>query len=392
MPTQELTAQVFVNTRRATTPTELTVKRSSAHADPTAAPKAAMASATTLTGDEIPELTRGMVFINTIPQMAGTIHNTEDHGDGSHGVTIYDGVRSLRQHTLTKSFDRASILDVIQAVFNASDVSGTIAITDAERQAAEAATNTGNRDYLITETFTNATCLRVLQRVCRSVNWYWYIDHTNEIQVVDSFEYEYARNYGHERFNISWDLSPPTGRTFLIHELQYVKKASPGKLTPPYQKVVVTGASSGPGTPPERKHMQSKNPIRGVATSPDYSEGDPVFPYRDEILTTDKNAQAAAQSILEQLLAQQTGGWVELVGHPLIRPNDVIEMPGHMGAAQYLVADVNHTIDNNQGFTTRVKCSGLMSTEADRNLPTPFSAARVDEMQDTIHNVPVTQR
>ena len=392
MPTQDISATAFVNRFRATTPTELTVMLSAKN---NAAPKANMGSATTLTGADIPELSEGNIYLNTIQQVKGTINNTKninntDAGEtGLHSFEVYGATRDLRQNTLTKTYDEALITDVLEDVFNAS-ASGEINLSDVEQSEINVADSVSNREYLVTESFTDTPCLSILQRLCRSVDWYWYVDHDNVIQVIDSFEYEYATDYGHTRFDIAYDLEAPSGRTFLIHELEYVLEASPGKLTPPYQRVVVTGSMAG-DVPPERQHLQSKNPIRAVATSDSYTSGDPTFTYRDELLTTQANADKAAKAILAQLESQQTGGWVEVVGHPLVRPNDAIQMPDHMGGAQYLVADVEHTV-NDSGFRTRIRCNGLLTTPEDREVPTPFDVKSVAELQEEIHNVPVTER
>ena len=393
MPTQEISATAFVNRYRATTPTEMTVMLSAKN---NAVPMANMGSATTLTGADIPEESEGNLYLNSIQQVKGTINNTKnidntDAGEtGLHSFEVYGATRDLRQNTHTRTYNEALITDVLKDVFNAS-AAGEINLSEVEQSEIAVSDDINNREYLVSESFTNVPCLSILQRLCRSVDWYWYVDYDNTVQVIDSFEYEYATNYGHERFNIDIDLTPPTGRTFLIHELEYVMEASAGKLTPPYQRVVVTGSMSG-DVPPERQHLQSKNPIRGVAKSESYSPGDPTFTYRDELLTTQSNADKAAKAILAQLESQQTGGWVEVVGHPLIRPNDAIQMPDHMGGAQYMVADVEHTVDSQNGFTTRIGCNGLLTTPGDREVPTPFDAGTVAELQEDIHNVPVTQR
>lgn len=386
MPEQTISATAFVNRFRATEATEMTVKLSAGLAGEATAH---MGSVTSISQADVPEETEGNLYINGVQQVKGTINNAQDQGDGTHRFEVYGATRDLRQATITQTYDETPITNVISDVFNAG-AEGELNLSEDEQSVVNVADSTNDRQYLVTESFTNASCLSVLQRLCRSVDWYWYVDYDNVVQVIDSFEYADADEYGHERFDIATDLTPPTGRTFLIHDLEYVLDASPGKLTPPYQRVVVTGAMAG-DAPPERQHLMSQNPIRGVAESDSYSPGDPTFTYRDGMLTTQENADKAAKAILSQLQAQQTGGWVKVVGHPLIRPNDAIQMPDHMGGAQYLVAGVEHTVDG-QGYTTRIECNGLLTTPDDRVVPSPFDAERAAELQDDIHVTPVTER
>lgn len=373
MPEQSITAEVRLNDVVVGKPLSMTVKRAyDAKADMTTA---SVYSRLRPQMDTVP----GTVFINGVQMASGELHNGEENGEGSYAFTFYNALRHLRQSTITASFENANIRDVITQIFGAAVVSFQFDLTPLTEVNVEYATDEDPslRQYLVTEEFTDVPCLRALERVLQSVKWYWYVDRTNTVQIIDGFEYDFADEYPFDRLGNGDGLSLPTGRRFLIHDLEFVLDASPGKLTPSYQKVVVIGSASASGASTTRGHMATQDPIRGVATSEQFEPGDPTFTYRDQIIDSDENAQKAADAILDQFRAQQTGGWVEVVGHPYVRPFDVITMPEHLGGEQYLVADVEHHVADGitEGYITRIKCAGLVDStpgEGGPATPSPF--------------------
>ena len=363
MPSQEVAASIIVGNWELTEPTNISVKRSTG-------PEADMGTATTLSDDPLDSRSTALVYINGVRQATGTFHSSDIRGDGAYNIEFYDAMRTLRQSTITASFSSADVREVIRDIIApAGVVTVEIDLSPLVLTDVDAAVSIGDPRFLITEEFTNVPCTRALDKVTREVGWYWYVDHHNTVQVISEFDYDMMPDDIPRLGRSSKQL--PTGRNFRIHELEYILDSSPGALTPRYEKVVVTGGASEP----DRGHMISKNPVEATATAKSYTTGDPVYQYQDDTLTTQENAQAAADKILNRLLSQQTGGWVETVGNPYVRPYDIIMMPSDMGGTRYMVTNVQHSVDGKDGFTTRFGCGGLDVSGGDSDTsPVPYAA------------------
>jgi len=183
-----------------------------------------------------------------------------------------------------------------------------------------------------------------------------------------------------------------------IYKLSYVKDASAGKTTPPYQSVKVIGGGGASTNSIDKSSLMEKTPttvarsIKNVKIArqrekikqeegDDFNEQEdltqnqrdvyevqkgelvePTFVYRDKSIMSKKEAQAIANAIITKLVTQTMQGYVKIVGWANIEPFDIIEMPDYMGSEQYLVQGVKHTLDTSNGFETRIEVGGLIDS------------------------------
>lgn len=182
-----------------------------------------------------------------------------------------------------------------------------------------------------------------------------------------------------------------------VFKLSYVKDSSAGKTTPPYQSVKVIGSGSASQLPGGWRagRLIPKRPVKAIRTLENVmnmdtrhqlqhatddkidrqemdeqladayrvKQGDliePVFVFRDKSIKTQREANAIANMLINELIQQTRQGWVEIMGWERIEPFDVIEMPDFMGGEQYLVQGVEHTLDTSNGYITKVETGGLV--------------------------------
>jgi hypothetical protein len=116
--------------------------------------------------------------------------------------------------------------------------------------------------------------------------------------------------------------------------------------------IVPFGAASEEGA--EKWHLVLREPDGGSPSS--YTR---VF----ESLRDRDGASALEEGLRRAASRRATGGWLELVGNPTVRPGDVIEladMPnGEDGTIRALA--VTHRIDGVSGFRSRVTVEGVAS-------------------------------
>lgn len=182
-----------------------------------------------------------------------------------------------------------------------------------------------------------------------------------------------------------------------VYELAYVKDASAGKVTPPYRSVKVVGGGEASNTNWSEAQILAKEPVvekRSLKNAKlagekekikeqegeDFDEEEdlnqkqrdayevligelkePVFIHRDKSIKSKTEAEAVANSIINELLRQTMQGYVKIVGWAGIEPFDIIEMPDFLGGESYLVQGVKHTLDASKGFETRVEVGGLIN-------------------------------
>lgn len=173
------------------------------------------------------------------------------------------------------------------------------------------------------------------------------------------------------------------------HILHFIKDASDGMTTGPYQSVRVIGSGISSQEGWNRQSMVAEERIvkeyAAVRTSGSKFEGrpideldvgelpQPVFEYRNAELSTEAQAESAAKKIAKDIAKQQAKGKVTVVGFPEIEPLDAIKMPQAqddskdnyfpgqpMGGYAYSVYKVKHKLNSSDGFVTEVHVSGLV--------------------------------
>jgi len=265
------------------------------------------------------DLTEGTEFAVTIRDQTlftGTIRNSKEGVGDRVRVTAYDAVADLKRNHLTASYDRASTEKIARDAIAMAGVDADVQVPTVR----------------VSPEFDEVRCDKVLQKVSKWTDAAWWVDDENTVVVDD-------------------DIVLATS----FHQLEHIRDTSPGKRTPAYQSVRVTGASPVSRRGLNHRHLISSQPI--VATA---GEGEPQFTHYDGDIQSQSQAQNVANAIYKRLQAQQRGGWVEVVGREGIRPFDTIEMPDAFGGEEYMVSGVTHRIGDREGFVTRIEIGGLI--------------------------------
>lgn len=281
---------------------------------------------------------------------SGTLETSAINEDGVWEGSAYDGVRKLNRNTVTRT-QGGSHLDAARDIFTAAgippalnepDIDGTpqylIEAPDVVVAAIQGEVSPGwYMHYNGARGFQNETCSVALTEVLQDVNWHWWFDAGNVIHIAPD---------------------PPTEEV----DVPYVLETSAGKQTPPWQQVRVIAnhstaeAAAAPDVDSNEALIGKGEPITATA-----GDGAPIYEHVDKSITTEDRAEAVANSIMEELLRQQSGGSVTAVGMEEIRPLDVITLPGNLGGESYLASAVIHKVTNSDGFTTEIECGGLIS-------------------------------
>jgi hypothetical protein len=277
---------------------------------------AAKLSTTVLSETEIGESIPVEVSIRDTTLFTGTIRNSKESTNARVRVEAYDAVADLKRTTLTRSYDRAHPEKIVADTLETAGVTGDVDLP---------------RDRLSMD-LDDERCDKVLGKITRMMDAAWW---TTEDDVVV----------------VTQNVTANTD----AHDLQYIRDASPGKRTPAYQSVRVTGSSAVSRRGIGARHMLSSQPL--VATA---GEGEPEFHFRDNDIQSQRQAENVAKSLYKRLQEQQKGGWVEVVGREEIRPFDTVQLPATLGGETYLVRAVEQTIDGNDGFVTRLTLGGLI--------------------------------
>lgn len=171
------------------------------------------------------------------------------------------------------------------------------------------------------------------------------------------------------------------------HDLRYIIDSSAGKATPPYQSIRLIGSGSASAEGYGRTHMEIENRLEEnlgkiviereigkkggefVPVEVEVGEGrEPTFEYHNLEISTDRQAKAAAKTIIEDLAEQQANGKVTVVGFPEVEPLDGINMPGNskqpMGGFGYNVYKVKHHLNPSDGFITDIHVAGVTGVTA----------------------------
>jgi Phage late control gene D protein (GPD). len=136
-------------------------------------------------------------------------------------------------------------------------------------------------------------------------------------------------------------------------DLSQIIDVSAGSRRPQYQSVQVIGNTATAERGLDARHLISSQPILAEA-----GEGQPSFIFEDDSIATQQQAVNVAESLLRKLKKQQQGGFVTVVGRPDVRPFDLVTLPPAQGGQTFLVASVEHTITDTDGFVTRLSLGG----------------------------------
>lgn len=283
---------------------------------------------------------------------AGTLSESIVNEDGIWEGSSFGAARKLQQNTITRP-KGGTFVDVIRDIFRAADIPRGLNDPNIDGipqyvihidPDVEESLGTENRPLELVHYhgdpgFQQEKCVDALDKILRDINWQWWVSAGNVVHVAPNLPSE-------------------------EHDLQYVLDTSAGKQTPPFQQVEVIGdntpgaddPAAAPGGASNEYLICKDSPIRATA-----GDGKPIYTYSDETITTESQARAAAESIMEELLRQQQGGTITIVGNENIRPLDVVTLPDLLGGESYLVSSVTHDVSNDNGFTTEIGCGGLIN-------------------------------
>lgn len=278
---------------------------------------AAKMAVTVLSEEEIGESIPVEVSIRGTTLFSGTIRNSKEGISDRVRIEAYDAVADLKRNTLTASYDRADIATIAQDALDQAGVAGAIDLPTVR----------------VSPEFDGLRCDKVLKKVARWGDAAWWTTAENVVVVTG---------------NIAGETES--------YDLDYIRDASPGKRTPAYQSVRVIGSSAVSRRGLGYRYLLSSQPI--IATA---GTGDPVFEFRDNDTQSQQQAENVAKALKKRLEEQQKGGWVELVGREAIRPFDDVTLPPDLGGETYLVRAVEQTIDDRDGFVTRLTLGGLIT-------------------------------
>jgi len=281
--------------------------------------KAAVAKATILSESELPEDVDVEVSIRGTPIFSGTVQKSKNGTGDRWRFTAFDSIYDLKRNSLWPSYDQQKFSAIANDALATAGVDGEVDLS-------------GAADARISIEFEETRCDKVVEKVAKWSSGAWWVTADGPVVVTD-------------------DIASRTE----TRDLAWVRDASPGKETPAYQSVRVKGSTpvSRRGVP--YRHMISSSPV--VATA---GEGEPTFHYSDNDIQTQSMAQNTADKLLQRLQAQQKGGWVEVVGREDVRPFDTVVMPESQGGEEYLVSEVKHTLDDSDGFVTKLTLGGLI--------------------------------
>lgn len=232
-------------------------------------------------------------------------------------VTGYDPIKQLKSVHVTATFNKAPISAIIGRACADADIAVTMSLPSV----------TTSADY------TNTRADLIVDEMSKIGDAVWYVD-------------------THGILHVEEDPDPT------VFKLKYVLDTSAGKKTQPYRSVLVYGDSPASRDGGQNVYaLLSSAPVYGTA-----GEGEPQYITTNGNIRTQEEANNVAQSIYKEFQKQAASGYVKIVGWARIRPLDVIEMPDRWGSTRYLVSGVTHTVDNDEGFVTKLECGGLIDS------------------------------
>ena len=268
--------------------------------------------------------------INSERVFTGTVNDISRTDEGLLSITAFDAIKTLAQTSINQTFDMADMEFMTNHIAQKANID---AVVDIEWDMCLVP------DYLGTKSTT------MLNQIAKWSGKNWWIDAENTLHMGDP---------------------EPT-----VHQFSedFIKAApSVGDKEIPYNKVVVYGQSPTSQSAEESdrggdqtQHMISKENLRGEA-----GDGDNVYRYESKQIVNQRQANIAAQAILDEFQMQRASGSVPIVGEGApVRPLDVIEMPSSYDNERYMVSSLTHRFNNDDGFITDVQCGGLIDGYVD---------------------------
>jgi hypothetical protein len=247
---------------------------------------------------------------------AGTVQKSEPGTGDRQRVTSFDVSHQLKQTILSINFDTISADIAFQRVADAVDVDLDIRFLVTPFES-------------ITTTFKEKQADQIIAKLTKLTDTISFVNSENELVIADPEN---------------------AGAGF---ELTQVIDVSAGVRRPQYQSVQVIGNTATAERGLDARHLISSQPILAEA-----GEGQPSFIFEDDSIASQQQAVNVAESLLRKLKKQQRGGFVSVVGRPEIRPFDSVTLPPAQGGQTFLVARVEHTISDTDGFRTRLSLGG----------------------------------
>lgn len=300
--------------------------------------KAGVAKLTVLATDGVPEDVPIEVSIRGTPVFSGTVDETRDGTGDRVRVTAFDAIRSLKQASVFATFDQSSYSRIVETALSAAGVEGKVDVAGGFTGVGGRIQNVGpgpspTSFNKFSIEFEGTPADEVLEKIAKVSNAAWYVLPTGEVRFTDSI-----------------------ADAVSTIEATQIREVSAGKRSPAYASVRVSGASPVSRRGQESRHLVSSRPITATA-----GEGDPTFFFEDRDIQTRLQAQNVADKLFERLQAQQRGGYVELVGREDARPFDELQLPESLGGDSYLVDEVTHTLDDSDGYVTRLSLGGVIT-------------------------------
>lgn len=300
---------------------------------------AAELTATIITSEPTRKFTEGedkvVAYISGEPVFVGTLQDVSNVDSLSNEITAFNVVYKLTQNTIDQSFKNATLTHIAETVLKTAGV--------------ESYTVNLPNESVSTE-YTDVKCARVLDKITTVGDAVW--------RATISTSGNELKEFVHVRTDPNPELfqlgnENPSGQP------RGVLETTAGKKTPPYQSVRVIGISpssqSGHG-------QQSENLVSSSPLVAQVGEGKPRYRFKSDEIKTARMAAQAAKQLHKEFQRQQKGGWVKTTGFTGAHPFDVIQMPEFMGGERYIISELEHVIDNDEGFTTKITCGGLVDS------------------------------
>lgn len=265
------------------------------------------------------------ININGVRVFTGDIEQVNDKSGDRYNLVAFDGIKEMMKTSITQTFDQAEILEVVNYIEDHVSI--------------EIESNFGEICQ-VSPKFNGESALSVVDQISKWGNLIWWVNEYNELIIGEADPTIYE--FGPELIEDDPDAS---------------------KKRPPYHRVIVEGGATASKSRTGKAiggssayHVLSKRPVTAIA-----GEGQPTYRYKSKQIITERQAQNAANAILQEFKRQRAQGTVGIVGEGApLRPFDVMQMPEELDDAKYLVSGVKHTFSNDEGFITDVDCGGLI--------------------------------
>jgi hypothetical protein len=256
--------------------------------------------------------------VNGTLVFTGTVEDVETKGVRQLEITARDAATELKNESVTQVYREPTAEQVIRDVADKAGV--TIGEIDVPPE-----------ELLLR--CSERPAANVIQDVTRLADAIWYIDEANELVVT---------------------TSPEPAE----HTLEKLKpETSAGLYAAPYTRVRVYASTPISSTSPARtggvgaRPLLPSEPIQATVGDDDGA----TYTARPASVQTYQQAENYARKLLTEFQSQRGQGEIISLGREEIRPFDVIQLPPLGDSPEYIVAELEHSISNSEGFLTRIK-------------------------------------